>query len=277
MEKPYLMERMTWPDVQEAFERTSVVVVPTGSTEQHGPHMPLGTDFLTAAEIAKRLAEQAEVIVTPTISIGYAKYHTDFYGTLSVSEETLTSALIEICEDLLKYGTTHIIFVNGHGGNLNSIQRCGAFLRERQIPVAVANYWNLTQVVNPEWMAIGHADYIETSLVMAVDESLVQLDKANIPEMKNLTDAIELDSPHEARFEGGDLLVNLVTADFTDSGDMLEYSLTSGDDYDTPPTAASKEIGDTLMDGIADYLARFVEEFRTVELPSFDQLGPVSR
>jgi creatinine amidohydrolase len=277
MEKPYLLERMTWPEAQEAFERTSVVVIPTGSTEQHGPHMPLGTDFLTAAELSKRLAERTEVIVTPTIPIGYAKYHTDFYGTLSVSEDTLTNALIEICDDLLKYGATHIIFVNGHGGNLDSIRRCGEALREVNVPVAVATYWNLTKVVNPEWMPIGHADYIEASLVMAVDESIVHLERSEIPEVKNLTDAIELDSPHEARFEGGDLLVNLVTADFTDSGDMLEFNLTSGDDYDTPPSAASKEIGDTLMDGIADYLVRFVEEFKTVELPPFSELGPVSR
>jgi creatinine amidohydrolase len=185
--------------------------------------------------------------------------------------------LIEICEDLLKYGATHILFVNGHGGNFDSIKRCAAKLRKACVPVASASYWNLTQVVNPDWLATGHADYIEGSLVMAVDESLVQPELAQIPEVKTLTESVTLESPHEAVFEGGKLFVNLVTADFTDSGDMLEYSLTEADDYSIPPTAASKEIGEALLDGMADYLVRFIAQFRTVGLPPLDVLGPLGR
>jgi creatinine amidohydrolase len=274
--KKYLLEQMTWPEAKEAFERTSVVVIPIGSTEQHGPHMPVGTDFLVAQDLARRIGERADVIVTPTIPIGYAKYHTSFPGTLSVSEETLTQALIEICDDLLKYGATHLLFVNGHGGNMRSITRCGEVLRKRCVPAAVACWWEMSQVVNPEWLAIGHGDYIETSAILAIDESLPNMAVARIPDNKHLSETIALDTPHIAKFKGGALSVNLVTVDITDTGDMLEYGLTAAANYDIPPTQASKEIGEKILAGLADYLADFVQEFRKVTLPPLEEMGPLA-
>jgi creatinine amidohydrolase len=275
--KKYLLEQMTWPEAQKAFERTSVVVVPIGSTEQHGPHLPVGTDFLVAQNLARRLGERSDVIVTPTITIGYAKYHNTFPGTLSVSEETLTNALIEMCDDLLRYGTTHILFVNGHGGNKPALVRCGEMLRERQVPAAIASWWEMTQVVNPEWLAIGHADYVETAAILAIDASLPNMSAAKMPTNKRLSDAITLDTPGDARFGEGKLLINLITSDTTDSGDMLEYGLTGAADYDIPPTRATAEMGEKILEGLADYLAAFVEEFRQVELPPVDQTGPLAR
>jgi creatinine amidohydrolase/Fe(II)-dependent formamide hydrolase-like protein len=94
--------------------------------------------------------------------------------------------LIEISEDLLKYGATHILFVNGHGRNRGSIRRCRAVLPKACVPVAVTSYWNLTQVVDPNWLATGHADYIEGSLVMAVGERLVQPETAEVPKVRSL-------------------------------------------------------------------------------------------
>lgn len=276
MSKKYLLEQMTWPEAKAAFERTSVAVIPIGSTEQHGPHMPVGTDFLVAQDLARRLGERANVVVTPTITIGYAKYHTTFPGTLSLSEETLTQALVEICDDLLKYGVTHILFVNGHGGNMGAINRCGAQLRQRCVPMAVACWWEMTQVVNPEWLAVGHGDYIETSAMLAIDESLPDMSIAKIPGHKHMSETITLKTPHKAEFKGGGLTVNLVTSDVTDSGDMLEFGLTAATDYSVPPTLGTKEMGDEILSGLADYLAEFVKEFRKVELPPFEEMGPLA-
>jgi creatinine amidohydrolase len=274
--KRYLLEHMTWPEAQQAFARTSLVVIPIGSTEQHGPHMPLGTDFLVARDLARRLGERADVIVTPTIPIGYAKYHTEFPGTLSVSEETLTQALIEVCEDLIKYGATHILFVNGHGGNMPSITRCGEVLREWCVPVAAACWWKMSQVVNPQWLALGHGDYVEVSVVLAIDESLPNMELAHSPKNKDLTDSITLDSPDIARFQGGTLFINLVTADTSDTGDLFEYGLTGASDYEIPPTRATREMGEAILDGLAGYLADFCREFRKVTLRPLDELGPLA-
>lgn len=277
MAKGFLLERMTWPQAQEAFKRTSVVVMPIGSTEQHGPHLPLGTDFLVARELARRLGERSNVIVTPTIPIGYAQYHAVFPGTLSVSEKTLTRALIEICENLLKYGVTHILFVDGHGGNKVSLRQCGEWLRERCVPAAVACWWEMTQVVNPEWLATGHADYVETSAILALDESLPDMAAAVLAVNKPLTPQITLDDLHAARFNGAVLSVNLVMTDISDNGAMMEYGLTAAKDYGIPPTAGTKEIGEAIYEGLADYLAKFIDEFRKVKLPPIGSVGPLAK
>jgi creatinine amidohydrolase len=264
MTKGFFLERLTWPQARQAFDRTGFVVIPTGSNEQHGPHLPLGTDFLVARELAARVAQRSEVIVTPTLPIGYARYHNVFPGTLSLSEDTLNAALVDICEDLLRYGTTHILFVNGHGGNMNAIRRCGEWLRRRGIPMAAAPWWQMTHLVNPQWQALGHADFVETSAVLALDESLVDMKAAKLYANKDLTPEIKLDSLNLARFKGVNIIVNSVVSDVSPAGNMLEFGMTEAQDYSTPPTAATAEMGNQMLDGIADYLAEFIQAFRKV-------------
>jgi creatinine amidohydrolase len=276
MSQGYFLEHLTWPQAKEAFEKTTFVVFPLGSNEQHSLHLPTGTDWLVARDLARRLGERANVIVTPTLPIGYAKYHTVFPGTLSVSEATHTQMLIEICEDLIKYGTTHILFVNGHGGNLPSLSRAGAWLRQQNIPAAVSCWWEMTQVVNPEWLATGHADYVETAAMLAVDGEHVDMKSAQLPVNKPLTDKISLDNLHVARYREGTLTVNMIMTDITDIGGMMEYGLTAAKSYNIHPTQATKEMGETILNGLADYLADFVEEFRKVKLPALYTVGPVA-
>ncbi len=276
MAEGFLLERMTWPQAQAAFKRTSFVVVPLGSTEQHGPHLPLGTDFLVAHELARRVGERANVIVTPTLPIGYAQYHAVFPGTLSLTEDTLTHALIEICGNLLRYGATHIFFMNGHGGNMTALRRCGEWLREKCVPAAVACWWEMTQVVNKEWLALGHADYVETSMILAIDEKLPDMRAAALAVNKPLTGRIALDDLRAARFKDARLTVNCVMTDITDNGAMMEYGMTAAKDFTIPPSTATRAIGETLYRGLTDYYVEFIEEFRKVKLPPIGSVGPLA-
>jgi len=86
---------------------------------------------------------------------------------------------------------------------------------------------------------------------------------------------MSLDTLDVARFKGGTFLVNLVTADVSDTGDIMEYGLTGAKDYEIEPTAASKAMGERILEGLADYLAEFVAEFRSVTLPPVDEIGPL--
>jgi len=276
MAEGFLLERMTWPQAQAAFKRTSFVVVPIGSTEQHGPHLPLGTDFLVAKELARRVGERSHVIVTPVIPVGYAQYHAVFPGTLSFTEETLTRVYIELCENLLRYGATHIFFMNGHGGNMTALRRCGEWLRERCVPSAVACWWEMTHVVNPEWRALGHACYVETSMIQALDPSLPDMRSAVVAVNKPLTPNIALDDLRAAKYKGAHLTVNLIMTDITDTGAMMEYGLTGAKDYTIPPGTATKEMGETLYEGLANYYAEFIKEFRQVKLPPIGSVGPLA-
>lgn len=277
MAEGFLLERMTWPQAQAAFKRTSFVVVPIGSTEQHGPHLPLGTDFLVARELARRVGERANVIVTPTIPVGYAQYHAVFPGTLSFTEDTLTRVYIELCENLLRYGATHIFFMNGHGGNMMSLRRCGEWLRERCVPSAVACWWEMTHVVNPEWRALGHACYVETSMILALDSSMPDMRSAVVAVNKPLTPNIALDDLRAAKYKGAHLAVNCIMTDITDTGAMMEYGMTGAKDYTIPPGAATREMGETLYEGLANYYTEFIEEFRQVKLPKIGSVGPLAK
>lgn len=274
--KGYYLERLTWPQAKEAFSKTSVVIIPTGSNEQHGPHLPTGTDWMVARELARRVAERVEVIVTPILPFGYAKYHTVFPGTLALKEETLKNALIDICEDLLKYGATHFVFVNGHGGNTTALRQCGEWLRERSVPAVVASWWTMAHMANPEWNMIGHADYIETAAVLALDPNLVDLSVAKNHKNRKLTDKLSMDNLGVVRFKDATLQINGVMTDVTDTGDMLEYGESPASNYDIEPTQSTSEMGNKILDSVADYLAEFIEEFRSVRFAPVGLEGPTA-
>lgn len=276
MTKGYFLERMTWPQIKEAFQETSVVVVPTGSTEQHGPHLPVGTDWMIARELARRVGERANVIVTPILPFGYAKYHTVFPGTLALKEDTLRRALMDICEDLLKYGTTHILFVNGHGGNTTALRQCGEWLRERCVPAVVASWWTMAHVANKDWNMIGHADYIETAAVLSLDPNLVDASVAKNHKNRSLTDKLSLDNLGVVRFKDATMQINGVMTDVTETGDMLEYGESPAANYDIEPMSATPEMGNKILDSVADYLAEFIEEFRKVKFPPVGSTGPTA-
>ncbi|MBI9043521.1 MAG: creatininase family protein [Anaerolineaceae bacterium] len=276
MTKGYFLENLTWPQVKDAFMNTTVVVIPTGSTEQHGQHLPVGTDWKVAQELARRLGEQANVIVTPVLPFGYAKYHTGFPGTMSLKEETLKQVLIDICEDLLKYGATHILFVNGHGGNENSLRQCGEWLREKCVPITIASWWTMAHVANPEWHMIGHADHIETAAVLALDESLVDMSMAENHKNKDFGPGLALDNLLVVRYKDATMHVNGVMADITETGDMLEFGESGATNYDIDPKSATKEMGDAILNSLAEYLTEYVEKFRQVKFPPVDSIGPAA-
>jgi creatinine amidohydrolase/Fe(II)-dependent formamide hydrolase-like protein len=134
----------------------------------------------------------------------------------------------------------------------------------------------MTSAVNPDWLALGHADYVETSAILALDDTLPDMPAATLAVNKPLTGRIALDDLRAARFKGAHLAVNLIMTDITDDGAMMEYGMTAAKDYSIPPTAATKEIGETILEGLAGYLAEFIEEFRHVRLPPVGTAGPLA-
>jgi len=116
-----LAER-TWPDAGAV--ETDLAVLPVGSTEQHGPHAPLGTDTTTAAAVAREGVDRADqpAVVAPPIPVGVAAEHRQFPGTLWVSENTFRAYVRETCQSLATHGWDRIVVVNGHGGNVPALR-----------------------------------------------------------------------------------------------------------------------------------------------------------
>ena len=112
---------MSWVDVEAYLENSDMVIIPLGSTEQHGPHLPLGSDFYQAFAMAKEISKRTQVVVAPFLLVGYSEYHSGFQGTLSIKPETMEQVVFECVESLMKYGFRRFMFLNYHGGN-NIIQ-----------------------------------------------------------------------------------------------------------------------------------------------------------
>ena len=178
-EKPLLLYEMTWIDVQSYLAENDMVIIPLGSIEQHGPHLPEGADYLGALEMSKMISAQTDVLVAPILMVGYSEYNTGFQGTLSIKPETMEQVVFECIESLIKHGFKKFLFFNAHGGNNiiqdNLIHRVAQTTGAIAISIGVGSpLWPTKGIENYDW----HAGKSETSLNLVMFPDLVQLDKA---------------------------------------------------------------------------------------------------
>ena len=240
----------TWTDVRDAD--VDVAVVPVGSTEQHGPHAPLGTDTLNAVAVADAAASEygsrprsgvangvprGEVVVTPPVPIGVAEEHRAFDGTLWVSPDTFRAYVRETAASLTAHGIDRVVFANGHGGNVEALAEVARrFSRDPEHDgYAVAFTW--FESVGEHASEMGHAGPLETALLRATNGDLVHEDR--------IEEASEGAADRWGRWVSG---VNLAhdSAEFTDNGVV-------GD-----PSDGSAELGAELLEHASDALAELL-------------------
>src|SRR5215469_15082254 len=116
--KNYL-PHMTWPEVQGLLSRSDMAIIPIASIEQHGPQLPIGTDFLAATEKAKLIAQRTDVLVAPILLPGISPYHMEFPGTITLSSETIQRVYFEAVQSLIHHGFRRFMILTSHMGNRN--------------------------------------------------------------------------------------------------------------------------------------------------------------
>lgn len=117
-----LLHLSTWPEVEAYLTQSTGIIIPIGSTEQHGPTGLIGTDAICAEAIAKGTGEATNALVSPTINVGMALHHTAFPGTISLRPTTLIQVIKDYITTLTRVGFTHYFFINGHGGNIATLK-----------------------------------------------------------------------------------------------------------------------------------------------------------
>lgn len=164
----------TWTELEGPAPRT--VLVPVGSTEQHGPHLPLDTDARIATAVARRAADPT-ILLAPPLAYGASGEHEGFAGTLSIGHAALRGVLVELGRSAGTWAS-RLVFVNGHGGNLPTVPEAVHQLRREGRDVA----WFGCVVPGGD----AHAGRTETSILLALDPSVVRMDAAEVGNVAGL-------------------------------------------------------------------------------------------
>lgn len=248
-----MLEHISWWKARELFQRAKVALIPVGSTEQHGPHLPLGTDFLTAQALAQAVARDLNIICTPVVPVGVSEHHRQFWGTLWVSPEAFRHYMKEIAQSIASHGVRRIVFVNGHGGNNAALQEICRELRAENIFAVVWAWWldpKVQKLTQELFRSRGtHAGAIETSIVLAIDSSLV--DRRQIDAAARGASEIYATTKDGAQLPWD-------TLDFSQSGATLD------------PCEASQEAGQKIFQRARERLValvRWLEQLPESELP----------
>jgi creatinine amidohydrolase len=254
---------MTWDAVEREIKETDVALIPIGSNEQHGYHMPMGSDTYCAFEVAKRTAEKENAIVAPAIPYGISHCHMSFPGTITLNTDTLFRVMTDICDSLFKHGVKKFVLINGHGHNNPTLQTfMDEFKAPRDVHLFLIQWWIAgfkltTELWSPdrEDLPDGHAADVETSAMLAIDPDLVDMDRADKVVLSTLGKSrIKFNKSTAAALLG--YPVDLVTVSdfkqFTQSG-VIGSALN-----------ASTDKGETVLNKVSDFLAELVRELKSL-------------
>jgi len=173
------LERLSQPEAAQLLAASGTAVVAAGSVEQHGGHLPLGTDAFAAQSIAERVAFRLDTVVAPLGPVGVAPYHLPWPGSLSLSPSTLAAVLADVCAALARAGVSRIVLVNWHEGNSPTLRLAAAAAQQQhRLRILIAETHVITHSLYPDEMEFTHAGAMETAAVLAYEPSLVKLDCA---------------------------------------------------------------------------------------------------
>ena len=249
----YQWGELTWPEARDRFRQVDTALLPVGSIEQHGPHLPLDTDAYDAQYLALRVAESCsnpKPLVLPNIPYGVSYHHDEFQGTVSISNDTLAQLVYEIGISVSRNGIKKLVIINGHGGNSPALNYAAQMInRDAHIFVCVDSGETSDVDIDPlvETPNDVHAGEIETSTSLAVRPHLVKMDLARreVPEFSS-------------RY-----------LDFTSKRGVLWYAYTrkiSQNGVMGDPTKASAEKGKKIWEIMITHLVALVEDLKSMTL-----------
>ncbi len=241
---------LTWEEMNDAIEAQKICVLPTGSTEQHGPHLPLDTDLFLAEAVCSELGRRAEddVLILPGIPFGLNMHHIDFPGTIHIEPEVYIAFCLNVTKSLAYHGFRRILLLNGHGSNspMNELVARKTILQTPSLCASVGFHAFAVSAFDAvkESDVHAHADEFETSLYLYLAEDRVRFDRA---------------------VADGDVVGTYMTSDSTN-----KYPVRFNDIWGRwtkvgvhgDPRSATKEKGKVIFEAAVTGLVQFVKEFR---------------
>ncbi len=220
------------PNLRKKIKQKKLVaVIPVGSIEQHGPHLPISTDSDIVSEVTKRVAQKKRFLLLPTITFGVSYEHAPFFN-LSIKQSTLKAILTDLCESLLSNGINTVFVINGHHGNLKPIKNLNEKLRrlsKNKLKVFPLSYWHFMK------RDFDHAGFVETSLMLVISKNV----KMNLAKKGLITQGM-----NKKELENLGRLASKSFPKVTKNGVW-------GD-----PTKASKKEGEKILDEIVENISK---------------------
>lgn len=252
----YLAE-ICWQQAQQVLQNpATIVVIPVGSTEQHGCVGPLGTDWLIPDEFCRRLNDEPNLVIAPTVAYGVATHHINFPGTVDIGLETMIGVMSGIFSSLFRHGARRFVVVNGHGGNDPAIEKAALEIYRRGGLVSLVNWWSLAPKLNPAWTT-GHGDAQEVSAVMAFRPDLIRREYLKENVVGAPTPALKPVHINTVVFEGAPVKIIREIRDTASTGGFGGLDASQ----------ASAQWGTAMMDAVTDWMRAFIREFAKIQLP----------
>ena len=255
--KSTLLHEITWTEAKKYCIQNDLVLLPVGSTEQHGPQNPLGTDHLIARAIAEKASKITNVLCLPVIPFGISSHHRQFWGTIFIPSRVFSEYVKHVCLALQHYGIKKVIIVNGHGGNTYALLDTAKELRKHGIFVTVFIWWKTAEMLLPNLFTMEerkHASAEETSMNLALHSHLVTLEKAPDVDTKEMSSFLK-SMIKEVR--GNALALPFDFADITKSGVSGKSSTASSD--------AGKKVLETAVSALVMHIEQ-LKKFDIEEL-----------
>lgn len=180
----YWLNQLTWTQAERQIEKVPVALVPVGATEQHGPHLPIGTDVFLAEKLAAMASEKTGALVYPSVNFGYSWVWRDRVGTVSLEQPVLQKVLENIVRSVERYGIRLLVFINGHEANSATLKYAVRNIQDKTAVKVLGMFYPGWQKVyedymeTPTWNGMFHACEFETSLMLAAQEELVHMEQA---------------------------------------------------------------------------------------------------
>lgn len=248
--QPYLYADLTWPEVNVAISEQKVIVLPVGTVEQHGPHLPLDTDNLLVHKVCEEAGKRApdEMLLMPVVPYGFNWHHIDFPGTIGIEVHNLINYLLDITKSLAYHGFNKILIVSGHGSNTAI---CDLVARKTIIETGILCASLMYGVLGRDMVAqvvtspVSHACEWETSLYLYIAGDRVQLDKA-VQDIHTF--------PSEFTYRG---ILRPSPVSLMEWWSSFSETGTVGD-----PTKATYEKGEKIFEATVEGMVRLIKEFR---------------
>src|SRR5918995_4076777 len=183
-----LLEEMSAVQVRKNLNKKTIAILILGACENHGDHMPFGSDFIFPEELAKRVAAKSRknsIVILPPVPYGVSLHHNEFQMTMSLEPRTLEMVIEDLFNSIIKNGIRRILVINGHDGNISPIENAARKTKDRHKEVVIAcleAWWvsigKITSGLFEVWQGLGHGGEAETSTMLAVRPDLVDMNLA---------------------------------------------------------------------------------------------------